>query len=113
MSIDNDSQCLEWNFATIKGKGVYMGDLLSLYNYSPAWYGEGDEKIWVVTIRSLPLLVQGRKITIIVHGLRLYLFILRSAVRHVRIKKVLPDIMLSSELVIWMPFLLLKVSASI
>lgn len=44
---DNDSQCLEWNFATIKGKGVYMGDLLSLYNYSPAWYGEGDEKIWV------------------------------------------------------------------
>ena len=44
---DNDSQCMEWNFATIKGRGVYRGDLLSLYNYSPAWYGEGDEKIWV------------------------------------------------------------------
>lgn len=44
---DNDSQCKEWNFATIKGRGIYRGDLLSLYNYSPAWYGEGDEKIWV------------------------------------------------------------------
>lgn len=44
---DEFKKCGEWNFATIKGKGVYMGDLLSLYNYSPAWYGEGDEKIYV------------------------------------------------------------------
>ena len=40
-------KCIDWNFATIKGKGVYMGDLLSLYNHAPLWYGEGDEKIWV------------------------------------------------------------------
>lgn len=40
-------KCIEWNFATIQGKGVYMGDLLSLFNHAPRWYGEGDEKIWV------------------------------------------------------------------
>lgn len=38
---------LDWNFTTIKGRGVYCGDLLSLYNYAIDWYGEGDEKIWV------------------------------------------------------------------
>ena len=40
-------KCIEWNFATIKGKGLYKGDLLSLFNHAPRWYGEGDEKIWV------------------------------------------------------------------
>lgn len=39
--------CTEWNFATIIGKGLYMGDLLSLFNHAPRWYGEGDEKIWI------------------------------------------------------------------
>lgn len=38
---------LDWNFMTIKGKGNYCGDLLSLFNHAPDWYGEGDEKIWV------------------------------------------------------------------
>ncbi len=38
---------LDWNFTTIKGRGVYCGDLLSLYNYGVDWYGEGDEKIWI------------------------------------------------------------------
>jgi hypothetical protein len=41
------AKCVEWNFATIKGKGLYMGDLLSLFNHAPRWYGEGDEKIWI------------------------------------------------------------------
>jgi hypothetical protein len=40
-------KCIEWNFATIQGKGIYKGDLLSLFNHAPRWYGEGDEKIWV------------------------------------------------------------------
>jgi hypothetical protein len=44
---EEDKNCVEWNFATINGKGVYKGDLLSLYNHAPRWYGEGDEKIWV------------------------------------------------------------------
>lgn len=38
---------LDWNFATINGRGVYCGDLLSLYNHAVDWYGEGDEKIWI------------------------------------------------------------------
>ena len=44
---DEANKCIEWNFATIQGKGLYKGDLLSLYNHAPRWYGEGDEKIWV------------------------------------------------------------------
>ena len=44
---DEDAKCIDWNFATIHGKGIYKGDLLSLFNHAPRWYGEGDEKIWV------------------------------------------------------------------
>lgn len=43
----DDTNNIDWNFATLQGKGVYKGDVLTLYNHSPAWYGEGDEKIWV------------------------------------------------------------------
>lgn len=46
---DDDANCKEWNFATLNGRGVYKGDVLSLYNHSRAWYGEGDEKIWIDT----------------------------------------------------------------
>ncbi|MBP3483033.1 MAG: DUF2961 domain-containing protein [Alistipes sp.] len=38
---------LDWNFITVAGRGVYCGDMLSLYNHAADWYGEGDEKIWV------------------------------------------------------------------
>ncbi len=41
------TDCYDWNFTTINGRGVYRGDLLSLFNHAQAWYGEGDEKIWV------------------------------------------------------------------
>lgn len=37
----------DWNFNSFEGRGVYRGDVLSLFNHSRAWYGEGDEKIWV------------------------------------------------------------------
>jgi hypothetical protein len=37
----------DWNFVTVTGRGVYVGDTLALFNPVPAWYGEGDEKIWV------------------------------------------------------------------
>lgn len=37
----------DWNFVTLTGRGVYRGDVLSLFNHTFAWYGEGDEKIWV------------------------------------------------------------------
>ncbi len=38
---------MDWNFVTIKGKGVYVGDVLSVLNRSPEWWGEGDEKIYL------------------------------------------------------------------
>ena len=43
----------DWNYVTIAGKGVYVGDSLSLYNRPEMqgglgpWWGEGDEKIFV------------------------------------------------------------------
>jgi hypothetical protein len=37
----------EWNFVEIKGRGIYLGNTLSLYNNMDQWYGEGDAKIWV------------------------------------------------------------------
>lgn len=40
-------ECKDWNFAQIEGRGIYVGDVLTLFNHSKAWYGEGDEKIWV------------------------------------------------------------------
>lgn len=38
---------IDWNFSTLNGKGVYKGDVLSLYNHTQSWYGEGDEKIYI------------------------------------------------------------------
>ncbi|MBR4103796.1 MAG: DUF2961 domain-containing protein [Thermoguttaceae bacterium] len=37
----------DWNYLTVDGKGVYVGDVLSIVNSTPAWWGEGDEKIYV------------------------------------------------------------------
>lgn len=37
----------DWNYLTAGGRGVYVGDALSLVNRDPAWWGEGDEKIYV------------------------------------------------------------------
>jgi hypothetical protein len=45
---DNNAECSDWNFALLtNGRGIYKGDVLSLFNHSPTWYGEGDEKIYV------------------------------------------------------------------
>ena len=37
----------DWNYVTLKGRGVYVGDTLTVMNPLPAWWGEGDAKIWV------------------------------------------------------------------
>ena len=37
----------DWNYVTITGKGVYVGDTLSVYDPTTKWWGEGDEKIYV------------------------------------------------------------------
>lgn len=35
------------NFVNLKGKGVFVGDVLTLFNTAYGWWGEGDEKIYV------------------------------------------------------------------
>ena len=37
----------DWNYITLKGRGVYVGDTLTIMNPTKVWWGEGDEKIWV------------------------------------------------------------------
>ena len=37
----------DWNYNTISGKGVFVGDCLSLVNRVNDWWGEGDEHIYV------------------------------------------------------------------
>jgi D-arabinan exo alpha-(1,3)/(1,5)-arabinofuranosidase (non-reducing end) len=37
----------DWTYCDLKGKGVFVGDVLSLMSPVGAWWGEGDEKIFV------------------------------------------------------------------
>ena len=46
-SRDEQGFPFDLNFIDIKGKGVYVGDLVTLYNNTFHWWGEGDEKIFV------------------------------------------------------------------
>ncbi|MFV1964234.1 MAG: glycoside hydrolase family 172 protein [Pirellulaceae bacterium] len=44
--MDGD-RAFDANFVTVKGQGVFVGDTLSVFNGASAWWGEGDEKIFV------------------------------------------------------------------
>lgn len=37
----------DWNYITAEGRGVLVGDTLTIMNPVDGWWGEGDEKIWV------------------------------------------------------------------
>ncbi len=37
----------DWTYCDLKGKGVFVGDMLSIMSPVAAWWGEGDEKIFV------------------------------------------------------------------
>jgi len=37
----------DWTFVKCEGKGVFVGDMLSVCNSVKDWWGEGDEKIYV------------------------------------------------------------------
>ena len=37
----------DWNYVTLNGRGVYVGDTLTIMNPVKRWWGEGDEKIFV------------------------------------------------------------------
>lgn len=36
----------DWELNAITGKGIFLGDVLAVYNHMHKWYGEGDQKIW-------------------------------------------------------------------
>jgi hypothetical protein len=37
----------DWNYVTVRGRGLYVGDALAIHNDVARWWGEGDEKIYV------------------------------------------------------------------
>jgi hypothetical protein len=37
----------DWAYLNVRGRGVFVGDTLSIRNRANAWWGEGDEKIYV------------------------------------------------------------------
>lgn len=41
------SGAFDVNYVTIEGKGVYVGDTLTVLNGTAKWWGEGDEKIYI------------------------------------------------------------------
>lgn len=46
-SLENHEWHFDVNYVDVKGKGVYVGDALTVFNTVDAWWGEGDEKIFV------------------------------------------------------------------
>ncbi|MFO7922164.1 MAG: glycoside hydrolase family 172 protein [Bacteroidales bacterium] len=44
---DEEGSPYDLNFIELKGKGVYAGDQVTLFNNTHHWWGEGDEKIYV------------------------------------------------------------------
>jgi hypothetical protein len=42
-----DHGAFDLNWVTVKGRGLYVGDVLTLFNTANTWWGEGDEKIYV------------------------------------------------------------------
>jgi hypothetical protein len=46
-SQEGDGMPFDMHYLDLKGKGVYIGDGICVYNTVYAWWGEGDEKIYV------------------------------------------------------------------
>ncbi len=45
--LENHEWHYDLNYIDLKGEGVYVGDALTVFNTVDAWWGEGDEKIFV------------------------------------------------------------------
>ena len=45
--LENHEWHYDVNYVDVKGKGLYVGDALTVFNTVDAWWGEGDEKIFV------------------------------------------------------------------
>ncbi len=37
----------DFNYLTVEGQGVFVGDTLAVANPTPVWWGEGDEKVYI------------------------------------------------------------------
>jgi len=37
----------DWNYVEIQGRGLYVGDTLTVFSPVAPWYGEGDERIFI------------------------------------------------------------------
>jgi hypothetical protein len=37
----------DWNYIELQGRGLYVGDTLTVFSPVRAWYGEGDERIFI------------------------------------------------------------------
>jgi hypothetical protein len=46
-SMTGDGEPFDFNYIHLKGKGVVVGDVLTLFNTAFGWWGEGDEKIYI------------------------------------------------------------------
>lgn len=46
-SQEGDGMPFDMHYLNLKGKGVYMGDGICIFNTVYAWWGEGDEKIYL------------------------------------------------------------------
>jgi hypothetical protein len=44
---DEEGSPYDLNFIELNGKGLYVGDQVTLFNNTHQWWGEGDEKIFV------------------------------------------------------------------
>jgi hypothetical protein len=44
---EGDGNPFDVTYTKLKGRGIYAGDVLTVFNTAYAWWGEGDEKIWV------------------------------------------------------------------
>jgi hypothetical protein len=45
--VGGDDSHFDINFSSLQGEGIYIGDALTIFNTADAWWGEGDEKIYV------------------------------------------------------------------
>ncbi|MBN1984958.1 MAG: DUF2961 domain-containing protein [Prolixibacteraceae bacterium] len=46
-TLENHEWHYDVNYVDVQGQGMYVGDALTVFNTADAWWGEGDEKIFV------------------------------------------------------------------
>lgn len=47
ITVGREAHAQDWTYVSLEGRGRYVGDLLWVTNLASAWWGEGDEKIYV------------------------------------------------------------------